>query len=454
MRLFNRGRSTHVDMADFMVLTAIFLSAAYWGLEALINLFSPEEISFYRELFGPKVGDMGMRIIVLCLFLIFGSHVQFTINNRKRAEQALRESEEKYRTILESIEEGYYEVDAEGRFTFVNDSTSRILGQPKAGLLQMSLHQFLADQSDRTLTRTFSQCRRTGRPVKAFDCELRREDAVLHIEGSASPLHSRTREWIGFRGMLRDRTEKKRLEMELLESSRKLQQARAATILGLAKLAEYRDEGTGTHLERIREYARLLAEKMAQIPRYREQIDPGFIEDIYQSAILHDIGKVGIPDAVLLKPGELTDEEFEIIKCHTIFGGDAITSIQAQIEGRSFLNIGREIAYNHHEKWDGSGYPRGLHGADIPLAARIVAVADVYDALTTKRLYKDAFSHTKAMQIISGLGGTHFDPEVVDAFMVLEAQLNRVREEKLRHEKKVIPAATGGPQKFQRASGM
>jgi response regulator RpfG family c-di-GMP phosphodiesterase len=220
-----------------------------------------------------------------------------------------------------------------------------------------------------------------------------------------------------------------------------LQHARAATILGLAKLAEYRDEGTGTHLERIREYARILAEEMAKIPRYRGQIDPPYIEDIYQSAILHDIGKVGIPDAVLLKPGELTEEEFEIIKCHTRFGGDAITAIQSQIEGRSFLNIGREIAYNHHEKWDGSGYPQGLRGAAIPLAARIVAVADVYDALTTKRFYKEAFSHAKAMQIISSLRGTHFDPEVVDAFVALEVQFNRIREEKLKNEIKVMPAA-------------
>ena len=441
MRTLNQFRTARVDLADSMVLTAIFLAAAYWGLEALINLFSPAEISFYREIFGPNVGDMGMRIIVLCLFLIFGSHVQFTINNRKRAEQALRESEEKYRTILESIEEGYYEVDREGRFTFVNDSTSRILGQPKAEMLQMNIRQFLVDENDRTLSDTFAQCRLSGRPVKAFDCEMQREDVVLHIEGSASPLRSRTEEWIGFRGMLRDRTEKKRLEMDLLESYRKLQHARAATILGLAKLAEYRDEGTGTHLERIREYARLLAEEMAKIPRYRGYIDQRYIDDIYQSAILHDIGKVGIPDAVLLKPGELTGEEFEVIKCHTLFGGDAITSIQSQIEGRSFLNIGREIAYNHHEKWDGSGYPRGLRGADIPLAARIVAVADVYDALTTKRFYKEAFSHVKAMQIISSLKGTHFDPEVVDAFLALEGQLNRIREEKLKHEQKVLPSA-------------
>jgi response regulator RpfG family c-di-GMP phosphodiesterase len=161
---------------------------------------------------------------------------------------------------------------------------------------------------------------------------------------------------------------------------------------------------------------------------------------------------VGIPDAVLLKPGELTDEEFEVIKCHTRFGGDAITSIQSQIEGRSFLNIGREIAYNHHEKWDGSGYPRGLRGPDIPLAARIVAVADVYDALTTKRFYKEAFSHAKAMQIIISLKGSHFDPEVVDAFAALEDQFNRIREEKLKHEKDVIRSAGTCQPGFEQAA--
>ncbi len=308
---------SRVNMTDSMVLCAVFLSAAYWALEALINLFSPGEISFYREIFGPNAGDMGMRVIVLCLFLIFGSHVQYTINNRKRAEQAL------------------------------------------------------------------------------------------------------------------------------LESNRKLQYARAATILGLAKLAEYRDEGTGTHLERIREYARLLAEELGRRPAGRQAIDQGFIDDIYQSAILHDIGKVGIPDAVLLKPGELTSEEFEIIKRHTLLGGDAITAIQSQIEGRTFLNLGRDIAYNHHEKWDGSGYPAGLRAEAIPLAARIVAVADVYDALTTRRFYKEAFSHEKAREVIRGLKGSHFDPEVVDAFLSLEGEFDRVREEKMRQERRA--AAGTGP---------
>jgi PAS domain S-box-containing protein len=429
-----KRRLYRVDTADSMVLTAVFLSAAYWGLEALINLFSPGEISFYREIFGPNAGDMGMRVIVLCLFLIFGSHVQFTINNRKKAEQALRESEEKYRTILESIEEGYYEVDLDGRLRFVNDSTCRILGRSRAELNDVDLRSFLTGENDSVLDDTFAECRRTGRSVKTFECELQRNGELLWVEGSASPLRSRSRDLVGFRGMLRDRTERKRLEMDLLDSNRKLQHARAATILGLAKLAEYRDEGTGTHLERIREYARMLAEELSRLPAYRQTIDQRYIDDIYQSAILHDIGKVGIPDAVLLKPGELTSAEFEIIKRHTVFGGDAITSIQSQIEGRTFLNLGREIAYNHHEKWDGSGYPGGLKAQSIPLAARIVAVADVYDALTTKRFYKEAFSHEKARQIIRDLKGSHFDPEVVEAFLALEDQFNRVREEKLRQE--------------------
>jgi PAS domain S-box-containing protein len=429
---------TRIGMADSMVLTAIFLAAAYWGLEALINLFSPGEISFYREIFGPNVGGMGMRVIVLCLFLIFGSHVQFTINHRKRAEQALKESEEKYRRILESIEEGYYEVDLDGNFTFVNDATRQILGVTKAELPGRNIRHFLTAENDCKLFETFQECRRAGRSVKAFDIELQRGNTVLFIEASAGLRKNQAGEATGFRGMLRDRTEKKKLEMDLLESYRKVQNARAATILALVKLAEYRDEGTGTHLERIREYARLLTGEMARRPEHSDPIDQRYIDDIYNSAILHDIGKVGIPDAVLLKPGELTYEEFEVIKCHTRFGGDALAAIETQIEGRSFLHIGKEIAYNHHEKWDGSGYPAGLKGKAIPLAARIVAVADVYDALTTKRFYKEAFSHTKARQIIIELSGSHFDPAVVDAFSAIDGEFDRIRQEKLDQERKTI----------------
>ena len=297
-----------VNLADQMVLIGIFLAFLYWGLESLLNVFSPEEVNIYRQLFGPNVSEIWMRLIVLCLFLIFGSHVQYTINKRKIAEQAL------------------------------------------------------------------------------------------------------------------------------LDSYRKLQNARMTTILGLAKLAEYRDEGTGAHLERIREYAKIIAEALAKNPKYENIVTPEYIDDIYQSSILHDIGKVGIPDAILLKPDKLTDAEFAVIKRHTLLGGDAIKAIEYQIEGKSFLQMGKEIAYNHHEKWDGSGYPEGLKGESIPLSARIVALADVYDALTTERFYKPAYSHEKSRQIIIDLNATHFDPAIVDVFLQLEDDFDKIREEQFKED--------------------
>jgi PAS domain S-box-containing protein len=431
MNKFKKLLKNRVDMADYMVLTGIFLGALYWALESLLNVFSPEEISFYQEIFGPNIGEVWPRLIVFCLFLMFGSHVQFTINERKKAEEALKASEEKYRTILESIEEGYYEVDFEGYFVFVNDSLSKILGVPKIDLGFMNFWDFMDDENAEQVYETFLECRRTGKPVKAFDCEFNINAAPAYIEASVSLLRDTRGLPIGYRGVLRDRTEKKKMELDLIESYRKIQEARAATILGLAKLAEYRDEGTGTHLERIRDYARILTVELSKDSRFNDTVDQQYIDDIYQSSILHDIGKVGTPDALLLKPGELTAEEFDIIKRHTVMGGNALKAIESQIEGKSFLAMGREIAFNHHEKWDGSGYPRGLKGEAIPLSARIIALADVYDALTTKRFYKEAFSHEKAKNMIILLKSKHFDPRIVDAFLAAQEKFNRVREEKL-----------------------
>jgi len=427
-----------IDFADSMVVVSIFLAFLYWGLESLLNVFSPGEINFYRQIFGAYASEVWGRLIVLCLFLIFGSHVQFTINKRKKAEQALKESEEKYRTILENIEEGYYEVDFENNFKFVNDSMSHILDYPKKEILKVNYRQFMDEKNAHIVAENFNACRRTGQPVKAFDCELSSNGLAVFVEASVSLLKDSTNTPIGFRGIIRDRTEKKKLEMNLMESYRELQEARSATILGLAKLAEYRDEGTGSHLERIREYAKRLAEEMAKLPKYSHYITQEYIDDIFQSSILHDIGKVGVPDAILLKSGKLTAEEFEDIKRHTILGGDAIQAIESRIKGRSFLLMGKEIAYNHHEKWDGSGYPRGIKGEEIPLSARIVALADVYDALTTKRFYKEAYTHEKSKQIIVNLKGSHFDPQVVDAFLILENEFKRIHDERLKEEIELI----------------
>ena len=168
---------------------------------------------------------------------------------------------------------------------------------------------------------------------------------------------------------------------------------------------------------------------MRKREKYKAYINENYIEQIFKSTPLHDIGKVGIPDSILLKPGKLTEGEFDIMKTHSIIGGDAIKSAIEKVGlSRSFLDMAAKVAYNHHEKWDGTGYPFGLKGEDIPLSARITAVADVYDALTTRRVYKPAFPHEYAKMIIKEGGGKHFDPEIVEAFLESEEDFLTLKE--------------------------
>ncbi|UCB44711.1 MAG: HD domain-containing protein [Spirochaetota bacterium] len=197
----------------------------------------------------------------------------------------------------------------------------------------------------------------------------------------------------------------------------------------LLSLAEFRDPETGEHLERMREYAKTIAHELKQTDKYKDYITERYIDNITKSTPLHDIGKVGIPDEILLKPGILTAEEFEIMKRHSEIGGDAISSaIKLTGMKRSFLDMGKEIAYHHHEKWDGSGYPKGLKNEEIPITARITALADVYDALTTKRVYKSAFSHEKSRDIIVEGAGSAFDPDIVEAFLRREKEFIKIKE--------------------------
>jgi PAS domain S-box-containing protein len=200
-------------------------------------------------------------------------------------------------------------------------------------------------------------------------------------------------------------------------SALRLTQAQKMTIMSLVKLVEYRDVETGSHLERMMRYTEILAHDLSQQKRFRDYITDVYISDIVNSCLLHDIGKVGIPDSILKKPGKLTPDEFEIMKKHTLYGGDSLSEAEKKVQGRSFLNLSKEIAYYHHEWYNGKGYPFGVKGDAIPLSARIVAVADVYDALRSKRSYKDEMSHEEATRIIVAESGTHFDSNIVDAFI-------------------------------------
>jgi putative two-component system response regulator len=202
--------------------------------------------------------------------------------------------------------------------------------------------------------------------------------------------------------------------------------ARDKIMLALAKLAESRDPETGKHLERVQNYCRILAEQLATTDKYAEVITPDFIRTLVRSSPLHDIGKVGIPDEILLKPGRLTTQEFEIMKRHPIIGGDTIRTLVAPNGHHDFLKMAMEIAYHHHEKYDGTGYPAGLAGEAIPLSARIIAVADVYDALTSVRVYKAAMPHERAREIVFEGSGKHFDPTIVQAFLDREPEFAKL----------------------------
>ncbi|NRR29367.1 two-component system response regulator [Oxalobacteraceae bacterium] len=207
------------------------------------------------------------------------------------------------------------------------------------------------------------------------------------------------------------------LEQEVQRRSRELNAVQDVTIHAMASLAETRDNETGNHIRRTQHYVRVLARQLREHARFRDFLDDATIELLFKSAPLHDIGKIGIPDRILLKPGRFTPEEFEIMKTHTTLGRDAIAHAEQQLGmDVDFLRLAKEIAYGHQEKWDGSGYPEGLAGDAIPISARLMAVADVYDALISRRVYKDGMPHEKAVQIIVEGRGSHFDPDICDAF--------------------------------------
>lgn len=198
-------------------------------------------------------------------------------------------------------------------------------------------------------------------------------------------------------------------------------QSKDTVIFSLAKLAESRDTDTGNHLERIRHYSKALAESLAKSPDPPPEIDKQFIEDIYMTSPLHDIGKVGIPDRILLKAGKLDENEYEAMKNHTIIGFNTLNDAYNKSPRAKYLKMSAEIARYHHEKYDGTGYPEGLSGDNIPLPARIVSLADFYDALVSRRTYKEPYSHETAKTIILQNKGKHFDPKVIEAFLRCEA---------------------------------
>jgi putative two-component system response regulator len=257
--------------------------------------------------------------------------------------------------------------------------------------------------------------------------------AVDYLAKPISPpvLFARVATQITLRAARRDlQQQNRKLEGMVSERTAQLALMQEATIMAMASMAERRDYETGNHIRRTQNYVRALARQLKDHPRFAGHLTDENIDLLYKSAPLHDIGKVGIPDSILRKPGKLDSDEFEIMKLHAVYGRDTIMLVEQHLGGsNSFLMYAREIAYSHQEKWDGSGYPQNLAGDEIPISARLMAVADVYDALISRRVYKPAFTHEQALDIMRKGRGTHFDPDVFDAFLAIERRFAEIASE-------------------------
>jgi len=282
-----------------------------------------------------------------------------------------------------------------------HDVARRLKADPETRDTPIIFLTSLASAEDETLGLTLGAADYITKPISP-PVLLARVDTQLKIKAAAD--------------FLRDKSDY--LEQEVARRTREVMAIQDVTIQAMASLAETRDNETGNHIRRTQHYVKILAEQLRDHPRFRPFLGDETIMLLFKSAPLHDIGKVGIPDRILLKPGRLTAEEFEIMKTHTTQGRDAIEHAEKHLGTTvDFLRLAKEIAYGHQEKWDGSGYPEGRHGDDIHISARLMALADVYDALISRRVYKPAMPHEQALKIIGESKGTHFDPDVVDAFL-------------------------------------
>ena len=324
----------------------------------------------------------------------------------------LKKSEQRYRRLVQNSPDLIYTLDSDGNFLFVNNAVENLLGYKSTELLGTPYTSLFKPEAHRG--------EGAARLENGLHLLMKKSGESCPVETSLTPIRNGRGSIIGCQGVDRDISRRRALEDALTNSFAALRDTHGAAILGLATLVEYRDIGTGLHLERIRTYVEILARTLAMLPKYKEYITEMYIKEVSQSSILHDIGKVGIPDAILLKEDKLTNDEFNVMKTHCIIGGDALKAIESRIDGQSFLTLGKKIAYCHHERWDGTGYPYGLKGNNIPLSARQVSVADVYDALTSERSYKPRFSHDYAKEVLRDGRGTQFDPDVVDAFLERE----------------------------------
>ena len=335
--------------------------------------------------------------------------------------------------VVDALQLPLYKCDARGVFDYASPAFLALSGHPTLAALA-GREDFVVEPSARAdeLETVRSVGKVTSFPLvvkSGVGARLEIRDSAVLIGDSFFGIFFDVTAIMASNAELKDALQVQELLNEsILAGTRALQRTQAAAIRTLARLAEHRDSETGYHLQRICEYTRLLAAQVRARAPYSFQIPREYEDDISMSVMLHDIGKVSIPDNILLKPGKLDSGEWEMMKKHTIFGWEVLHKADQELGEQSFLTLAATIALSHHEKFDGTGYPHGSKGEKIPLSARISAIADVYDALTSARPYKEAWSHEKAVEEIARLAGSHFDPVLVGIFGDIHDQFARVRE--------------------------
>ena len=332
-----------------------------------------------------------------------------------------------FQDIFESKKDGLLILDMEGVIVRINPGFIKMTGLNETEVVTKPLSclcsKIFPGINFETIQRTITQNGQWKSELKAN----RKSGDSWVANFSFFPVQNEAGRTFAYSAIISDVSSLRKVEGALIE-------AQEAIIFGMARLAEYRDRETGFHLERIRSYSKELALEMRNHYRYKHQIDNNFVKNLYRTAPLHDIGKVGIPDHILLKEGRLTPDEYEIIKSHTIIGYQTLNSIRKQYGEMDFLNMGIEITYSHHERFDGLGYPQRLKGDEIPLSAQIVSITDMYDALTSQRVYKEAFSHLESINIMKTERGKRFDPVLFDIFLKISDKFDKIRQDFLARE--------------------
>ena len=321
--------------------------------------------------------------------------------------------------------------DFEHKVTFWNTGAESIYGYSADEMLGESiLRLYPVDEVTLETVNKLGQLMQSeAGTVQESIKQVAKDGSTLTVSMAVSPMRDASGRVRGILGLGQDVTKEVKLHEELLESYRRIQKIQGASIFAIAKLAESRDGETAFHLERLQQYCRALCNRLTFRDQYSQFMTTEFVEDLVQCSLLHDIGKVAIPDSILFNTRKFGIDEYEIMKQHTIHGGRALEEAAERAgEPESFLTMGKDVAYYHHERWDGKGYPFGLTGEQIPLAARIVAIADVYDALTTERRYKRAYSHVEAREVIVAEKGKQFDPGLVEAFLEAEGEFREIRD--------------------------